>query len=452
MACLLERHTKKQFTIQNFRIKGLRPTFKQIDYLLNKAKNRKYQSGAESRMVSKKAFFPQLNQNQPSICFTLTSPFVLNAFLRGHIALLSRQSKVTVCINTRESDIATVLPGEVEIFHTEIRREISLFKDASALVSLYNFYRKKKFDAVITVTPKGGLLGMVAAYLAKVPVRWHWFTGQVWLTKKGLLRAILKGIDRLTVACSTRLLADSPSQRKFLVGQKVVLPSKINVLGNGSISGVDIRKFRPDPAARRRIRRKWGIPNAAPCLLYVGRMRREKGVLDLLASFKKLREEFADLHLLLVGPDEERLIPGNRDQGVSVVGYTKNTAAYMAAGDIICLPSYREGFGSVLIEGAACGLPSVASRIYGITDAVVENQTGLLHRPGNVDEMTRCLRRLLSHKNQRKKFGSKAWRRAKTSFRAQHVEKLFASSLTNHISMAKNLHRPQLRNAEASAF
>jgi len=393
-----------------------------------------------------------LNQNRPSICFTLTSPFVLNAFLRGHITCLSRQSKVTVCINTRESDIAAVLPGEVEIFHTEIRREITLFKDALALVRLYTLYRRKKFDAVITVTPKGGLLGMLAAYLAKIPVRWHWFTGQVWVTRKGLQRAMLKGIDRLTVACSTRVLADSPSQRDFLVGQKVVLPNKINVLGEGSISGVDIRKFRPDPTARRKIRRKWGIPDAAPCLLYVGRMRREKGVTNLLAAFKKLRKEFVNLHLLLVGPDEEKLLASDCGQGVGIVGYTKKAEAYMAAADIICLPSYREGFGSVLIEGAACGLPAVASRIYGITDAVVENQTGLLHRPGNVDEMTRCLRRLLSHKKKRRIFGNKALRRVKASFRSQHIEKLFTSSLTNHISKAKNLHGPQFRNAKTSAF
>ena len=365
----------------------------------------------------------------PPVCLTLTSPFVLNAFLQGHLSRLRQSFTMAVCVNRSESEIAVAVPEGVEVQDVEIRRKISPWHDAVALWKLWHFYRRRRFGAVVTVTPKAGLLGMLAARLAGTPVRLHWFTGQVWTTRKGLMRAMLRGLDRLTAACATDVLADSPSQKEFLVREGVVAGDRISVLGQGSISGVNTGRFRPDPEARQRIRTELQIPASAPCLVYVGRMSKEKGVNDLLAAFGRLREEFADLHLILVGPDEESILPQSRIPGLHVVGYTKSAEAYMAAADIICLPSYREGFGSVLIEGAACGLPAVASRIYGITDAVVENVTGLLHPPGDIAALDDGLRRLVSDDDLRLRLGKNAYERSVASFEASHLENLFSQFL-----------------------
>jgi len=364
-----------------------------------------------------------------SVCLTLTSPFVLNAFLQGHLSRLRQSFSVAVCVNRSESNIAVAVPEGVEVQDVEIRRKISPWHDAVALWKLRRFYRRHRFKAVVTVTPKAGLLGMLAARLARIPVRVHWFTGQVWATRKGPMRALLRSIDRLTAACATDVLADSPSQKEFLVREGVVAGDRISVLGQGSISGVNTGRFRPDPEARQQIRTELQIPASAPCLVYVGRMSKEKGVKDLLAAFGRLHEEFADLHLILVGPDEESILPQSRIPGLQVVGYTKSAEAYMAAADIICLPSYREGFGSVLIEGAACGLPAVASRIYGITDAVVENVTGLLHPPGDIAALADGLRRLVSDDDFRLRLCKNAHERAVTSFEAGHLENLFSQFL-----------------------
>jgi glycosyltransferase involved in cell wall biosynthesis len=149
-----------------------------------------------------------------------------------------------------------------------------------------------------------------------------------------------------------------------------------------------------------------------------------------MSAFKQLRGEFGNLHLILVGLDEEGLLTKNHENGLRVVGYTRETEAYMAACDIICLPSYREGFGSVLIEGAACGLPAVASRIYGVTDAVVENVTGLLHPPGEVASLANTLRRLVCDTQFRLKLGKNAYTRALTSFEAAHIEQMFSRFLS----------------------
>ena len=369
------------------------------------------------------------SQSSYSVCLTLTSPFVLSAFLQGHLSRLRQSFAMAVCVNRSESDIPLAAPEGVEVQDVEIRRKISPWQDAAALWKLWTFYRQRRFNAVITVTPKAGLLGMLAARLAGIPVRVHWFTGQVWATRKGPMRAMLKRIDRFTAACATDVLADSPSQKDFLVCEGVVSDDKISVLGHGSISGVDTTRFRPDPEARQRIRTELQIPGIAPCLVYVGRMSKEKGVPDLLAAFGQLRADFTDLHLILVGPDEEGLLTKSTIPGLHVVGYTKNAEAYMSAADIICLPSYREGFGSVLIEGAACGLPAVASRIYGVTDAIVENETGLLHAPGDIAALTDSLRRLVSDDDFRLRLGKKAYERALTSFEAGYLENLFSQFL-----------------------
>lgn len=364
-----------------------------------------------------------------SVCLTLTSPFVLNAFLQGHLSRLRQSFSVAVCVNRSESDITVIVPEGVEVRHMEIRRKISPWHDVTALRKLWTFYRRRRFDAVVTVTPKAGLLGMLAARLAGTPTRVHWFTGQVWATRQGLMRVLLKGMDRIITACATHTLADSPSQRDFLVREGVVKADKISVLGQGSISGVDTARFRPNPDARQRIRAELLIPETAPCLIYVGRMSKEKGVPDLLAAFGQLRSDFADLHLVLVGPDEEGLLSQARVPGLHIVGYTKNAEACMSAADIICLPSYREGFGSVLIEGAACGLPAVASRIYGVTDAVDENVTGLLHTSGNLEALAEALRRLLCDDKLRMALGKNAYARALACFEARHVEELLSQFL-----------------------
>lgn len=390
------------------------------------------------------------SQTVRSVCLTLTSPFVLNAFLQGHLSRLRQSFTVAVCVNRSESDIAVAAPEGVEVQDVGIRRKISPCHDAAALLRLWSFYRRRRFDAVVTVTPKAGLLGMLAARLAGTPVRLHWFTGQVWTTRKGLMRAMLKGMDRLTAACATDVLADSPSQKDFLVREGVVDGGKIFVLGHGSISGVDTARFRPDPEARQRIRSELQIPSGAPCLLYVGRMSKEKGVSDLLTAFSRLREQCPDLRLILVGPDEEGLLSRIPIPGLHIVGYTKNAEAYMAAADIMCLPSYREGFGSVLIEGAACGLPAVASRIYGVTDAVVENVTGLLHAPGDVVALTDSLRCLVSSDDLRLKLCKNAHDRAVASFEAGHLENLFIRFLERLFAESSSSSKPDssgLRNA-----
>jgi lipopolysaccharide/colanic/teichoic acid biosynthesis glycosyltransferase len=174
------------------------------------------------------------------------------------------------------------------------------------------------------------------------------------------------------------------------------------------------------------------IPSDGVVMSFIGRLNADKGVLDLAAAFKAIADERLDAHLLIVGPDETALRPrivaacGRHIDRVRFLEFTNRPEDAMAAADILCLPSYREGFGSVIIEAAACGLPTVASRIYGIVDAVEAERTGLLHAPGDVGELTRQLRRLVTDAELRRALGAAARERALAQF---SVERLTTAQL-----------------------
>lgn len=357
------------------------------------------------------------------ICFVLTIPFTLNAFLRPHLERLSAIYDITVCVNLSDSEVVPVVPARVRVVPLGIVRQIDLWADLKTLLVLMRFFRRERFDLVCSMTPKGGLLAMIASRLVGVSRRVHCFTGQVWATRRGFWRWLLKSMDHVLAWCATRLLADSRSQRQYLIDEGVVDAGKMEVLANGSMAGVDVERFRPNENARSSIRSQLGVGHNACCLLFVGRLNRDKGVADLIDAFMRLGPDFPDLHLLLVGPDEEGFDGQIREsQRIHRVGYTKVAEEYMAAADVFCLPSYREGFGLVLIEAGAVGLPVVASRIYGITDAVVDGETGLLHDPGNVAELVSKLRALITDESRRRELGEAGRRRAQAMFGEELVK------------------------------
>ncbi|HXH71761.1 MAG TPA: glycosyltransferase family 4 protein [Mariprofundaceae bacterium] len=346
----------------------------------------------------------------------------LKAFLKGHIAALQRQYDVSIVVNTNHPDSLREAGIEGRIYPLQIARAIALKQDLKGLLQLIGLFRKERFDIIQSVTPKAGLLAMLAGFLARIPVRVHIFTGQVWVTQKGFFRWLLRSADRLIAVCATHLLADSASQRDFLIDQGIVNPKKIRVLASGSICGVDVERFRPDPEKRALVRKELGIPEGDLVFLFVGRLTPDKGMFDLARAFCQLGQRCREARLLVVGPDEcdlqaemKRLCTSCVDR-LHFVDYTEHPEQFMAAADLFCLPSYREGFGSSIIEAAASGIPAVASRIYGVTDAVVEEVTGLLHEPGDVDGLADCMLRFADSPEMRSRCGKAAYARACDEF------------------------------------
>ena len=239
------------------------------------------------------------------ICFVVTTIATADAFLLGHISALTRIYDVTLVTNCHDRDHLRRRGLKADVVHAPLGQNISPLRDLVCLLVLFRIFKRENFHLLHTVTPKAGLLALLAANSARIPVRIHTFTGQLWATRHGLRRIIFKILDRLIGMCATHILVDSPSQMDFLLREHVVPVRKTSVLGNGSISGVDTNRFHPQPLLRTRVRASLGIPSQATVYAYVGRLRKEKGVLDLAAAFAQLGRTHTDAYLVIVGPDEE---------------------------------------------------------------------------------------------------------------------------------------------------
>lgn len=366
-------------------------------------------------------------KSKKKICFVVSSPMTANAFLTEHILALIDIYSVTLICNLEQGQSLGKLDDKLEVISLAINRKVSLISDALALVKLTAHLNKQKYDAICSVTPKAGLISLLAGIFNRTPVRIHFFTGQVWVLKDGAKRWLLKVVDKLMAKLATDLLTDSPSQREFLISEGIVDAKKIQVLASGSICGVDLDRFKPSPMIRNSTRKKYEIPEDEIILLFMGRLNKDKGVFDLAKAFTKLVLKHKKIWLLMVGPDEESMHPkikticGAAIKKVKFVGYAEAPESFIAAADLLVLPSYREGFGSSVIEAAACGVPSVCSRIYGLTDAVVDGLTGLLHIPADLEDMTEKIEKLLLDENLRNQMGKAAQMRVVNEFSVQRL-------------------------------
>lgn len=344
----------------------------------------------------------------------------ITAFLVGHIRAASERYDVTVVANCHPGALPDGGSFPAAFVSIPLQRKISPGDDLHSLWALYRLFRRERFDLVHSVSPKAGLLAMLAAWLARVPHRAHTFTGQVWVTRLGWRREALKFFDRVLAALATAPLTDSPSQRDFLVAEGIAADKALTVIGKGSICGVNPARFRPDPEARTQVRSELSVSDHACMILFVGRLNRDKGVPDLVRAFATLCSSHEDVMLVCVGPDEEGragdmqgLLAADRYR---CVGFTSQPERFMAAADIFCLPSYREGFGMVIVEAGAVGLPAVASRIYGVTDAVEDGVTGILFPPGDEKALISALARLVEDVELRQAMGNAARVRALRDF------------------------------------
>lgn len=305
-----------------------------------------------------------------------------------------------------------------------IERKFSLLPDLSAILALCRLFRTIRPDIVHSIMPKSGLLAALAGAICHVPVRMHTFTGQVWVTRQGLARWIYRAVDRLIVLLNTLCLTDSFSQSEYIFKQGIrKFGRPLPVLAQGSLSGVDTERFHIDQEVRSRVRKEFGIPANATVFLYLGRLNRDKGILDLAAAFATLQDTNA--HLIIAGPDEEDVLPqalsvldACRDR-VHVSGFVKQPEYMFMAADVFCLPSRREGFGSVVIEAAACGLPAIGTHIPGLVDAIEDGVTGMLVPVGAPQSLAACMKVMLTAPERRIEMGGRARSRAEQQFGAE---------------------------------
>lgn len=360
------------------------------------------------------------------ILIVSTTAMSVNAFLINLLEKLCSEFQVTLICSDEDSNLKLKLPSKISFIPITIFRKVNIFGDLNSFLNIFSIIKNERFDLIFSITPKAGLLSQMAAFLCGINFRIHMFTGQIWVTKKNIARLFYKIIDRLIAGCCTHVLADSFSQRLFLVEEKIVSSKKIKVIGPGSISGVDILRFREDKLVRQEIRDQFDLRENDILGIFIGRLTIDKGVLDLVRAFSNISNSLINLKLLFIGPDEEGIrekildiCPSNPN--LFILDATNVPEKFMAAADFICLPSYREGFGTVIIEAAACALPAVASNIYGLSDAVIDGVTGLLHSPHNISEISDLLFKFSTDHELRKRMGIDAKNRANELFASEKI-------------------------------
>ena len=370
------------------------------------------------------------------ICRAVTVPFTFETLLREQLRYLAEQGMDVTLVSSPGTILEEIGRSLHLSYHpVPMARKPEPWRDLLSLFALTKLFRHKRFDIVHSSTPKAGLLTALAGMLARVPVRVHTFTGQVWVGMGGLSRRIMRRCDWLMGHLDTHCYADSGSQREFLVNEGLIAASRISVLGAGSISGVDLERFNPEVFGGERAsapRRELGVSEQSLVILFVGRLTKDKGIRELVSAFRMLQIDGREVELILVGPFEperdplprETLYELSHNPHIHVVGFSRKPEKYMAIADVFCLPSYREGFGSVVIEAAAMGVPAVVSRVVGLVDAVVGGQTGLLVPPKEVDALRCVLTKMLSSPEIRHRMGRAARERAVRDFDCRIVNRL----------------------------
>ncbi len=358
------------------------------------------------------------------IAFVVAIPGTASAFLKDHMIRLVQEYDVHLLANfPKKEDEEEFTQIGVTCHWIPIQRKISVRNDLKALLAIRKIFKCEHFESVHSVTPKAGLLTALAGWQVRVPHRIHIYTGQVWATRKGIMRRLLKCMDKVPAWLNTDLLVDGASQRRFLIKEGVLKDVNSRVLANGSIAGVRLERFVISEDVRKRERAKFLFTEEDVVYIFLGRLNHDKGIGELFEAFGKLVAECPHAKLLLYGSDEENYetraqnYPAlRRNENFFYPGRTSQPYEALQGGDVFVLPTWREGFGSSVLEAQALELPVITSDAYGVVDASIPNETGLRCGVNDPEGLYRCMKQYYEDVAMRKRHGMNGRKRVEELF------------------------------------
>lgn len=314
---------------------------------------------------------------------TSTVATSLNTFCRGTLRDLSRLYDV-VAVSTPDHELQEIAQREgIRVIGVPMSRPIAPLRDLVSLWRLIRVFRRERPTMVHSITPKAGLLSMIAAWICRVPIRLHTFTGLVFPTATGLKKRILILTDRITCACATHIVPEGEGVKADLINYNITR-KPLQVLGYGNIRGIDLDHYRRSPEVMEK-----ALTLRKPNLftfVFIGRVVRDKGIDELVEAFSLLHSEHPQTRLILVGHAEDNLDPVSPNTrrtiashpAIEAVGNQSDVRPWLAASDALVFPSYREGFPNVVIEAGAMGLPSIVTDINGSREIIHDGENGVI--------------------------------------------------------------------------
>jgi glycosyltransferase involved in cell wall biosynthesis len=349
-------------------------------------------------------------------------------FYEPMIGELQQEGYEVVSVSSPGPELERLRAKGVRCLEVPMERHIAIQKDIRSLFALIRVFHKEKPFIVHSMTPKAGMLCMVAAWVCRVPRRVHTFTGLVWPTAKGLKRRVLMFTDWLTCFCATHVIPEGQGVKNDL---SHITKKPMKVLGYGNVKGVDMHRFSLRPEV---------LQKAAPLknkdvftFIFVGRIVGDKGINELVEAYLRLLKEHSNLRLFLVGNYEMKLDPVSPQtmqcisdtKEISAVGpkYADDLLAYYAASDCFVFPSYREGFPNTVMEAGAMGLPSIVTDINGSREIIVENKNGKIIPSKDVDALYRSMKFMVENEDDRRRMAGNARQMIASRFDQTFVRK-----------------------------
>ena len=335
-----------------------------------------------------------------------TVPMSLATLVKGQAKYLSSYFDVKLVTSFSEKNQEISKDEGVELKSIDMTRQITIIKDLKALIELYKYFKNQKPDIVYTFTPKAGLLGMMASFLSRVPVRIHNIVGMPLMEATGKKFILLKFIERLTYFFSTNLFCNSFGLKKFI--NENLTKKDVKVIAQGSINGVDTEFFKNTKTLDEKelIRDKFKIDKKDFVITFVGRIVKDKGINELIEAFINLSKKYNNLKLLLVGDYEEHLNPIKKENKILIdsldsiitVGFQNDIRDFLSITDLFVLPSYREGLPNSLIEAGSFGIPLLATNINGCNEIIDDGITGILVEKKSAKKLEEAIDKLLEDK------------------------------------------------------
>ncbi|MGJ7029776.1 glycosyltransferase family 4 protein [Niabella hirudinis] len=354
----------------------------------------------------------------PKLLRISTVPHSLDLLLKGQLKYVSQHGFEVISASNGEGGVKNIeTREEVKHYRLPYTRKLSPLRDLISLIYTISLILKTKPTIVHTHSPKAGIIGMLSAYICRVPLKIHTVAGLPLMETSGLKKRILILVEKIAYFCADFVLPNSHNQKGYIL-KNICNKNKIQVIGMGSSNGIDLSYYNPDSVNDHFIadfKQKKNIQPDTTVFCFVGRLVYYKGVNEIIQMFKILDKKYTNIKLILVGPfenlyplEQETLKEIDKNENIINVGHQDDIRPYLKMADIFLFPSYREGFPQSLMQAAAMNLACIASDINGCNEILDNNISGILIEPKNADALYHAAETLLNDKKLQYSLAKKA--------------------------------------------